>query len=375
MTQWQQWRAEFPVCGRGVHLNHAGISPLSARVGRAIEAFAASAVMLAPGTSDEWDQRAEAVRRDAGLLLHAQPEEIAFVQNTAAGLSMIAAGLSWREGDNVVGVADEYPSNVYPWLGLRRWGVETRLVAHPNIRFGVDELRAAVDARTRVVTVSAVDWQSGFRSDLGALGQFCREQGVLFCVDGIQAVGALDIDVHTLGIDCLAAGGHKWLLAPEGCGVLFLSRDALERVHPVMLGWKSVKDPDTYLPYHFELREDAARFEPGSPPHLGIHALGAAIEMLLEIGPRAIENRILHLTESVAEELRRRGARVLSPWRASERSGIVTFQIGDAQRLQQTLTRAGIVTRVRMGGVRIAPHFYNNEEDLGRLLAVVDAIQ
>lgn len=372
MKQWSEWRAEFPSCAHTVHLNHAGLAPLPARVGRAIEAFAASAVMLGQTTSGEWSERAEAVRGDAARLLHAQPDELAFVQNTAAGLSLIALGLAWREGDNVVAIADEYPSNVYPWLGLRRWGVDTRFVTRAGARFGVDDVRAAVDDRTRVVTVSAVDWQSGFRTGLASLGQFCRERGVLLCVDGIQAVGALDLDVHGLGIDCLAAGGHKWLLAPEGCGLLFVSRRVLDRIHPVVLGWKSVKDADQYLPYRFELREDAARFEPGSPPHLGIHALGSAIELLLEIGVRAIETRILQLTAFMAEELRRRGATLLSPWGDAERSGIMTFRLGDPDTLHAGLTRAGILVRQRMGGIRLAPHFYNNDQDFARVLAVID---
>lgn len=372
MKQWNDWRAEFPSCAHIVHLNHAGLAPLPARVGRAIEAFAASAVMLDPSTSGEWTERAEAVRRDAARLLHARAEEIAFVQNTAAGLSLIALGLSWREGDNVVAIADEYPSNIYPWLGLRRWGVETRLAERTDARFGVDELRPLVDARTRIVTVSAVDWQSGFRCDLAAIAQFCRERNVLLCVDGIQGVGALDIDVHALGIDCLAAGGHKWLLAPEGCGVLFVADRVLDRIDPVVLGWKSVKDSDRYLPYRFELRDDAARFEPGSPPHLGIHALGSAIELLLEIGVRAVETRIFQLTTFMAEELRRRDAVLLSPWGDSERSGIMTFNLGDPETLHDRLARAGVVVRVRMGGIRLAPHFYNNDQDFERVLAVID---
>jgi cysteine desulfurase / selenocysteine lyase len=154
--------------------------------------------------------------------------------------------------------------------------------------------------------------------------------------------------------------------------VLFVADRVLDRIDPVVLGWKSVKDCDRYLPYRFELRDDAARFEPGSPPHLGIHALGSAIELLLEIGVRAVETRILQLTTFMAEELRRRDAVLLSPWGDSERSGIMTFQLGDSAALHDRLTRAGVVVRVRLGGIRLAPHFYNNDQDFERVLAVID---
>ena len=188
-------------------------------------------------------------------------------------------------------MADEYPSNVYPWFGLQRFGVETRLLARPGARFGADDIAPLIDRRTRVLAVSAVDWQSGFRVDLAALAELCRAREVLFVVDGIQAVGALCVDVGACGVDVLAAGGHKWLLAPEGCGMLFVSDRVVERIYPVVLGWKSVRNAGVYLPYHFELRADAARLEPGSAPHLGIHAFGAALDLLLEIGPAAIEAR------------------------------------------------------------------------------------
>ncbi len=230
-----------------------------------------------------------------------------------------------------------------------------------------------MDSRTRVVAVSFVDWRTGARTDLHGIGALCRERGALFCVDGIQGVGALQLDVEAAGIDCMAVGGYKWLLAPEGCGCLFVSRRVLDRIRPVLLGWKSVRDADAYLPYHFELRSDAAKLEPGSSPHLAIHALGAALDLLFEVGPRAIEQRILQLTAKLIEGLRHRGAQILSPLGEGQRSVIVLFRLGmDSDALCTFLNERGIIVRVRDGGIRASPHFYNDESDLDRLLGAVD---
>src|SRR5262249_6796853 len=158
------------------------------------------------------------------------------------------AGIDWRQGDNVIAVDGEYPSNVYPWFGLRRWGVETRLVRPRQGLVRVEDVQALTDARTRLVSVSFVDWSSGARTDLPPIGELCRSRGALFCVDGIQGVGAVRLDVERQLIDCLSVGGHKWLLAPEGCGCLYISRRVLDRVQSVLHGWNSVTDPDTYLP-------------------------------------------------------------------------------------------------------------------------------
>jgi selenocysteine lyase/cysteine desulfurase len=372
---WAQWREEFPSAARLVHMNHAGISPLPRRVAAAIRSFADQGLLLDRDVYQRWEARAEVVRTAAARLIGARAHEIAFIRSTSEGLSLVASGLTWQAGDNVVSVADEYPSNVYPWFGLRRFGVETRLLARPALRFGPDDIVKLIDARTRVVAVSAVDWQSGFRTDLAALAELCRVHDVLLVVDGIQAVGALQIDVGASGVDVLAAGGHKWLLAPEGCGMLFVSDRIVERIQPVVLGWKSVQNAGMYLPYHFDLRADAARFEPGSAPHLGIHAFGAALDLLLEIGPAAIEARVLEITDRLAEDLARLGAAVLSPRAAAERSAILTFALGDSPALHAALTDAGITVRQRLGGIRLAPHFYNDADDIARVLDAVRAFR
>ncbi|MFQ5665686.1 MAG: aminotransferase class V-fold PLP-dependent enzyme [Candidatus Binatia bacterium] len=373
---WHRWRTEFPITARLTHFNHAGVSPVSRRVVDAVNAFVTEATVVDAAAQRRWTARSDAVRASFACLVGAQAEEIAFVKNTSEGLSLVAAGLRWQPGDNVIAVDGEYPSNVYPWFGLRRVGVATRLVRPVQGRVRVEDVRALADERTRLVSVSFVDWNTGARTDLRPIGEFCRERSAIFCVDGIQGVGALRLDVEREGIDCLAVGGHKWLLAPEGCGCLFVSRRVVDRLDSVLLGWKSVTDADTYLPYHFDPRPDAAKFEPGSPPVLGIYALGAALDLLLEVGPERVERRLVALTDRLAAGLQSRGAQILSPWGAGERSGIVVFRLGDdPQRLCGELIREGLIVRVRSGGIRVAPHFYNNEDDIDRLLAALDRLR
>ena len=371
-----RYRAEFPVTKRVVHFNHAGVAPASTRIARAVSAFMEEALDLDASTESVWTERGEQVRARFADLVGAQADEIAFVKNTSEGLSLVAAGVEWKAGDNVLAPDGEYPSNVYPWFGLRRWGVETRLLQPRQGRtLRVEDLAEAADERTRVVAVSFVDWQSGARTDLAPLGAWCRERGILFVVDGIQGVGALKLDVERSNVDVLAVCGHKWMLSLEGVGCLYVSRRVEPRLHSVLHGWKSVTDCDTYLPYHFTPRPDAGKFEPGSSPWLGIAVFGAALEMLLEVGPEPIEARILSLTDRLAAGLRARGAEIVSPWEAGQRSGIVNFRLGDdPEALRDALLARGFFLRMRAGGVRVAPHFYNSEDEIDRLLGSLDEL-
>lgn len=369
------WRAEFPITTHTTHFNHAGVSPISRRVAAAVRAFADQALLLDADVQRAWETRNEQIRAAFARLIGAAADEIAFVKNTSEGLSLVAAGIDWREGDSVIAVDGEYPANVYPWWGLRRWGVQTRMVQPRRNLVQVDDIAAMADGRTRLVAVSFVDWSSGGRNDLAAIAEWCRGRDVLLCVDGIQGVGAVRLDVEEAGIDFLAVGGHKWLLAPEGCGCLYVSRRVIDRVQSVLLGWKSVADADAYLPYHFDPRPDAGKFEPGSPSTLSAVGLGAAVDLLLEVGPAVVEQRVMELTGKLAEGLRQRGAEIVSPWEDHQRSGIVVFRppgSRDPQGLAEALISAGVIVRVRGGGVRVAPHFYNDDADLERLFAVLD---
>jgi len=369
-------RRLFPIAERRLHLNHAGVSPVSLRVVDVVRDFIGHAATLEPGAHARWEARAEAVRGSFARLVGAHADEIAFVKNTSEGLSLVAAGLDWRAGDNVIAIDGEYPSNVYPWWALRRHGVEVRMIRKPPGDVSVEDIAALCDARTRLAALSFVDWSSGARVELAPIGEFCRRRGILLCIDGIQGVGAVPLDVEACAIDFLAVGGHKWLLAPEGCGALYVSRRVVDRVQSVLHGWKSVSNADVYLPYHFEPRPDAAKLEPGSPSLLATVALGAALDLIHEIGPAAITDRLFEINDAFAVGLRSRGAEIISPWVAARRSGFFVFRVaGDMDALARRLRDAGYVLRVRGGGIRIAPHFYVNADDVEGFLATFDRVQ
>ena len=369
------WRAEFPVTRECVYFDHAAVAPVSRRVAAAAGAFAIEARDFGRLHYRQWEARADVVRATAASLIGAATDEIAFVGSTSDGLSTIAAGLDWKAGDSVVVPAGEFPANVYPWWDLARLGVETRMVPLEQGRLTLDAVAQTVDDTTRVLSVSAVDFACGQRRPLADLGALCRSRGILFCVDGIQALGAMTIDVEQAGIDCLAADGHKWMCAPEGCGVLYVSRRWCARLAPRRIGWKNMTNASQYLPYHFELRTDAAKFECGSLNFLAIHALGAALDLTMEVGPTAVEAAVLAVTDVLRDGLQGRGYELISPNAPTERAGITTVRTaGDPVEIVAGLREARVLASPRGGGVRFSPHFYCDGDDVRRCLDALDGL-
>jgi selenocysteine lyase/cysteine desulfurase len=370
-TQLSDYRSLFPVTEELIYLNHAGVAPISLRVKEAVESFLEQSARWGILGIEKLVRRGEAVRRTIATCLGADSDEIAFVRSTSHGLALVAEGIDWQVGDNVITASCEFPANVYPWMNLARRGVETRLVTPKDGEIRIDDVRASMNARTRLVSLSWVEYQDGFRNDLAALGSLCRERDVLFCVDGIQGVGGLPLDLSRLPVDFLAADGHKWLLAPEGIGFLYLSRRVMDRVHPVIVGWHSVKNALVFEDLDFTLRDDARKFEEGSAPFMGILALGAAFDLLAEVGLARIWRQIRALNDFAAAGLSERGYRVLSPMHDATRSGILTFRSERQTNaaLFKRLSEGHIVCAVRGGGIRISPHFYNTEDDIERFLA------
>jgi cysteine desulfurase / selenocysteine lyase len=319
-----------------------------------------------------WMKRIEEVRGLVGRLLHCDPLDIAFVKNTSEGVGIVAEGYPWQSGDNVVTVVDEYPANVYPWMNLANRGVELRRVPTREGRILLDDLRKAIDAHTRILTLSWVEFGSGFRNDLDAISALCREHGVLFFLDAIQGLGVFPLDLQQTPIDFLAADGHKWLLGPEGAGIFYISRELVERLHPVGVGWNSVVGATDFSKIRFDLKPHAGRWESGTLNVAGIIALGTSVELLLQIGIEAISQRVLELTDHLCRRVEESGiAKVYSSRGPGEASSIVSLAIPDAQQLPALVAACranGIVINQRSGRLRVSPHFYNNVEELDKLV-------
>lgn len=360
---------EMPVLGERDHLNHAGLAPLSGRAAAAVAHYAR--VAAAGAWSDqEWDAAAEETRAAAARLIGAEADEIAYVKNTSEALSHVANGLAWRDGDEIVTVAGEYPANVYPWVEVaRRFGV--RIVTVPE---DDSALLDAIGARTRLVTLSHVAYGSGFRHDLPAIGAFCRERGVLLCVDAIQSVGVLPVDVKAMQIDFLAADGHKWLLSAEGCGIFYCRRELAPRLRVAEIGWRNVVGADDYDRIDFTLREDARRFECGSYAMAGVMALGASLSLLRDAGSDAIAARVRELTDLLIALAAEKGYLCASRRDGERWSGIVSLVAPDAATVARRFGAAGFVVAVRQGRLRIAPHFYNSSDQIVRLASALPPI-
>ena len=284
-----------------------------------------------------------------------------------------ANGIDWRPRDNVVLNDLEFPSNVYPWLNLSRLGVETRMVESVDGRLPVESIEKRIDSKTRAVSISHVEYGNGFRNDIAAIGALCREKRIVFVVDAIQSLGQTPVDVEEMSIDILTADGHKWLLSSEGIGIFYCAPHLTERLRLYEVGWNSVVDAGNYDAYDPTPAPTARRFECGSHNTLGVHALGASLDLLLEVGIDTVQGRLRLLTDRLVAALRDAGYRVLSPRGESEWSGIVTFNspVHETEALHRTLRSHQIIGARRGGGIRISPHFYNTEEEVLRVVAAL----
>ena len=321
-------RALFPVTEKYVYLNHAAVSPLSTRVREAMTRLVDDVTLNGSVNYDDWLAVYERARHSAARLVNARPSEIAFMRNTSDAISTVANGIKWRAGDNLVTDNVEFPANVYPWMRVaEKHAVTIKKAEERDGRIDADELLALVDERTRVVTISWVQFASGFRSDIQRIGRFCRERGVFFFIDAIQALGGLQLDVERDSVDAFAADAHKYLLGPEGVAVMYVSERVLDQIEPTVVGWTSVKGFEQFahaaLDYHLDYRQGALRFECGTLNTVGVYGVGAAVDLFLEVGPATVEAYLLDLSDYLAEQLSSKGYNVVSSRRAGERSGIV----------------------------------------------------
>ncbi|MGH9415374.1 MAG: aminotransferase class V-fold PLP-dependent enzyme [Terriglobales bacterium] len=373
-------RALFPVTSQYAYCNNAAVSPIAtpvrtAMLARLTERHQQGAMELAG-----WFEEMEGVRGTLAALVGATPEDIALMPSTSAGLGAVAEGLPWRDGDRIVTFDCEFPANIYPWLHLRRRGVRVELL--PESCLGdLERLRSACRG-ARLLSLSFVQYLSGFRADLAAIGEVCREAGAWFVVDGIQGLGAFPLDVRAGNIHALANGGYKWLTGPLGAGFLYVAPALLEAIEPQAAGWVSVAEFEDYgaaqraavSPASLNWRAGAARLEAGSCNLLGYVGLGAAIELLRSFDSAAISAHILQTSDLLRRGLCGTGCTILQKSDVLvDRSGITSFQhprLGAAE-LVERFRQRGVICAERGGWVRCAHHLYNSSDDIERLLAAL----
>jgi len=370
-------RREFPVAQQQIFLAHAGVCPLPRRVAAAVSDYATRGTtgdqetLVVPGRLND-------ARNLAARLLQCQADEIALVGPTSLALSFVAAGLNFRKGDNLLIYHDDYPSNVYPWMALAERGVEVRLL---NTRgLGVirpQDVMGQVDENTRLVALASCHFISGHRLEHDAIGKSLRERGILFCLDAIQTLGAFPTTVEH--VDFLAADAHKWLLGPCGAGVFYVRRDLQEKLNPPVYGWHNVRNPNFVAQEQIVYRRGAVKYEAGTHNLLGLTGLIAALELALEIGVENVAAELLRKRARLVPALQAKGVTVLNADAKPENAGgIVTFyQPGkDLAPLHKKLAEAAVVTSLRtdrrgQNYIRLAPHFYNTDAELQRVLDLI----
>jgi cysteine desulfurase/selenocysteine lyase len=366
---------EFRLSEDLIYLNHAGVSPWPARTAEAVRKFADENMVHGSRRYPQWIETETALRERARELLNApSPDDIAFMKNTSEALSVVAYGLQWKEGDSIVSTNQEFPSNRIVWESLASKGIEFREAdlgasSHPE-----DALFALVDGGTKLITVSSVQFSTGLRMDLEKIGDFCKSRDILFCIDAIQSLGAVNFDVRKYQPDFVMADGHKWMLGPEGLAIFYCSSEMREKLTLHQYGWHMVHDLYEFEQKEWRIAKTARCFECGSPNMLGIYALNASLSLLLEAGMDTVERELLKKTEYLFERIRSNPhLELITPDRSGRYAGIVTFRHTkkDNKHIYDFLMNNNVMCAYRNRGIRLSPHFYTPDGQLDRVFTLM----
>jgi cysteine desulfurase / selenocysteine lyase len=355
-----------------IYFNHGAISPIPfcvrEAVGKYLEKRSLSDIECFP-----WAPKmAFETKKLIASRLGTSPTRIAYVLNTADGLNVLASGLVWEKGDRILLYKYEYPTNVYPFLIRKRDGVEIDLYDAPDHRITADVIKEHLTPDTKLLSLSMVQFSTGYQADIEAIGKLCKERGIIFSLDAIQAFPYMSFDIEKWNVDFISVGGHKWLMTPEGVGFIYVSEHMQDLIRQSWMGSTSVKNPFDHFNYDIErVRPDASRYENGTLNYPGIVALKASLEFQQEFGFDEVQKQTLFLTSRLAELFSARGANVISPQGKNETSGIIAVEIENADEVWKKLTAKDIHVAVRRGFLRMSPYFYNTEEEVKK---VVDAV-
>ena len=364
-------RAQFPVIKRYTYLNHAAVGPLPQRVLDEVRRINQDKGYSGGLHWMDWEEEAEKTRKIIARFINAHPEEIAFTQNTSAGLSIIANGLNWEKTDNIVVNDLEFPSNLFPWqIQAKRHGLVTKTVQQRNEELAMDAFEQEIDSHTKIVAVSHVQFSNGFKVDLQHLSKLAHENGGYVITDAVQSLGQMPIDVKKLDVDFLATSGYKWLLSPIATGFLYIKKELIDEIEPSIVGYRTDENHHEFSYRTITPAKNARRFEHGQINFPGIAGMQAAIELLEGYGILNIERRIRELVDVLIAGISElRGLKVLSSLKQEHRNGLVKVGgLENPEEMVAKLKEDNIVISSRAGGLRISPHFYNTEEEIKKLL-------
>ncbi|HRI48445.1 MAG TPA: aminotransferase class V-fold PLP-dependent enzyme [Ignavibacteriaceae bacterium] len=362
----QEARKYFPYLNSGkIYLNHASISPLSSLVTERVKDFLRERSETDIENVPKTQFVTESVRNKLARLINTSPDRIAFVDNTSNGLNIVAQGLNWKTGDRIILNDVEFPSNVYPFLNLKTQGVEVDFVKSNNGIVTADDIIRKITPKTKLISISSVQFLSGYRADLKKIGEVCKSKNILFCVDAIQGLGATTLNFEECNISFLACGAQKWLMGMMGLAFIAVSEELQTKLAPKYVGWQSVENPWTLLNYDLELKKSAEAFQNGTISVVGVNALDASLELFEMFGIENVEESVLANSLYLTRHLDNIGIKtLLSGYDFQHISGIISFRSDSAKSIYNSLTEANIICSLREGFVRFSPHFYNTCEEI-----------
>lgn len=359
-------RQLFPHLQTGkIYFNHASIGPLASPIVQKLNDYLFERSVSPIKNFNTFVRASIGAKELLGKLINANPKRIAWVDNVSNGLNVLAQGLEWKAGDRIILNDLEFPSNVYPFQNLKSYGVEIDFVKSRDGKILLEDLEKAITPKTKLLSISAVQFLSGFRAELKSIGELCRKYNIIFAVDAIQAVSAVNIDVEEMKIDFLAGGSQKWLMALQGLSYIYLTEELQNRINQKHLGWLSVKNPFDMLNYEQDLNDNADRFQNGTMNAIGITALYESLKLFNSFGFENLENSVIENSVYLIEKLNELG---ITPFVNSDDknilSGIVSFKTENSQQLFEELNDQNILGELREGYIRFSPHYYNTKEEI-----------
>jgi selenocysteine lyase/cysteine desulfurase len=369
-------RKLFPITNSGkIYFNHAATGPISLPVAETLKNY------IKEKSDGEIDNHSELLnvttesKNMLSALLNTTPDRIAFVDNTSNGINILAQGIEWKKGDRILLNDIEFPANVYPFLNLQSKGVIIDFVKSENGKVSAESIIKNVTPETKLISVSFVQFLSGYRVNVDKIGRFCREKGIIFCVDAIQGLGAVRLDVQKNKLDFLSCGFQKWMLGPQGLAFVYVSKNLQDKIKQSYVGWLAVKGAWDFLKYELVFKENAERYQGGTLNAIGIYAINTALKLFIQYGWDEIEQTILGNTSYFIDQLKHIGITpTLNECGKENLAGITSIKIENSQKIFENLTKKKIYIAVREGILRFSPHFYNTKEEIDIVISELEKL-